>query len=432
MNSTFDDSRAVKFFMPDFQVIPPLEPSIHVVCASCGHPIVAPDHTPLAEETPATAPAIAENGGRGRFVAGDVLAERYRVIDMLGSGGTGEVYRVHDTTLNQQVALKLFPRIQHDHMAMERLHREVRLARQISHGNVCRVFDIGEAAGHPFITMEFVTGEDLQKLLRRIGHLSSDKAIQVARQLCAGLAAAHEAGVLHRDLKPANVMLDGRGNVRITDFGLAVLAEDLHDFNAGTPGYMAPEQLTGQEVTIRSDIYALGLVLHEIFTGKRVLDPHAAVQWLRSGAKKPIPVEMPGVHPLIPQIVSRCLAANAARRPASAVHVATELARAARLGAGKFPRRIDLPVVPPQRPTILRMVWSLIGAALTGALLMLILAPASTGVGLSFEARNTAAPLTRVFSWLWCIAFQLLVVIAAIVYVVKSRPTTEDAVATQE
>ncbi len=417
--------------MPDFQV-PPLEPSIHVVCTSCGHPIVPSDHTPVAEETPVTAPAMAENGARGRFVAGDLLAERYRVIDMLGSGGTGEVYRVHDTTLNQPVALKLFPRIQHDHMALERLHREVRLARQISHGNVCRVFDIGEAAGHPFITMEFVTGEDLQKLLRRIGHLSAAKAIQVARQLCAGLAAAHEAGVLHRDLKPANVMLDGRGNVRITDFGLAVLAEESHDFNSGTPGYMAPEQLIGQEVTTRSDIYALGLVLHEIFTGKRVLDPHASAQWLRSGAKKPILVEMPGVHPMIPPIVSRCLAANAARRPASAVHVGTELARAARLGAGNFSRTVDLPVVPLQRPTILRMVWTLVGAALTGAFLMLILAPVSTGLGLSFESKNSAAPLVQIFSWLWCIALQLLLVISAVVYVVKHSSTTEDAITTHE
>src|SRR6185503_17659412 len=122
-----------------------------------------------------------------------------------------------------------------------RFRDELRAARLVSHPNVCRVHDIGEVDGHPFLSMEYIDGEDLASLLRRIGRLPQDKALDVARQLCAGLAAAHDKGVIHRDLKPANVMLDGRGNVRITDFGLAGLPDEIAPGLAGTPAYMAPE-----------------------------------------------------------------------------------------------------------------------------------------------------------------------------------------------
>ena len=160
-----------------------------------------------------------------RFIPGTVLEDRYRIVAMAGRGGMGEVYRAEDLKLSQTVALKFLPEsIAQDGAALARFHREVRIARQVSHPNVCRVFDIGEADGLPFLTMEYVDGEDLATLLRRIGRLPSDKAIEIARQICAGLAAAHEHGVIHRDLKPANVMIDGRGKVRITDFGLADIA----------------------------------------------------------------------------------------------------------------------------------------------------------------------------------------------------------------
>ena len=154
---------------------------------------------------------------------------------------------------------------------LERFHGEVRIARQVSHPNVCRVYDIGEVDGAAYISMEYVDGEDLGSLLRRIGRLPGDKAIEIARKLCAGLAAAHAKGVLHRDLKPANIMIDGRGQVLIMDFGLAAIADQVEgaEVRNGTPAYMAPEQLAGREVTERSDIYALGLVLYEIFTGQR-------------------------------------------------------------------------------------------------------------------------------------------------------------------
>ena len=184
----------------------------------------------------------------------------------------GEVYRADDIVLGQAVALKFLPAEATDNpLTLERFRNEVRIARQVSHPNVCRVYDLGEINGQLFLSMEYVDGEDLGVLLRRIGRLPEAKALEISRKLCAGLAAAHEKGVLHRDLKPGNIMLDSRGQVLITDFGLAALAGHVEgaEVRNGTPAYMAPEQLDGKEVTVRSEIYSLGLVLYEIFTGKR-------------------------------------------------------------------------------------------------------------------------------------------------------------------
>src|SRR4029077_20435775 len=167
----------------------------------------------------------------------------------------GEVYRVEDLTLDQPVALKFLPEgTAVDPARLARFHTELRVARQVSHKNVCRLYDLGEADGRRFLTMEYVDGEDLATLLRRIGRIPEDKAIQMARQLCAAVTAAHERGVLHRDLKPANVMVDGDGNVRITDFGTATAAADTNAAVAGTPQYMAPEQIAGRPASIKTDI----------------------------------------------------------------------------------------------------------------------------------------------------------------------------------
>ena len=177
----------------------------------------------------------------------------------------GEVYRADDLKLKQAVALKFLPAsLTANGAALARFYKEVSVARQISHRHVCRVYDVAEYQGEHFISMEFVRGEELSSLLKRIGRLPQDKAIDVARQLCAGLAAVHERGVLHRDLKPANIMLDEHGEVRITDFGIAALAGELDRREiSGTPAYMSPEQLEGHELTVKSDIYSLGLVLYE-------------------------------------------------------------------------------------------------------------------------------------------------------------------------
>ena len=208
-----------------------------------------------------------------RFAPGAIIAGRYRLVSLLGRGGMGEVYRADDLTLDQPVALKFLPTgVAADADRLSQFHAELRIARQVSHKNVCRLYDLGDHEGRRFLTMEYVDGEDLATLLRRIGRLPQDKAIDIARQLCAGVAAAHERGVLHRDLKPANVMIDGDGNVRITDFGLAVAAGDVKASRAGTPQYMAPELLTGGAATVKTDLYALGLILFEMFTGRRVFE----------------------------------------------------------------------------------------------------------------------------------------------------------------
>ena len=243
----------------------------------------------------------------------------------------GEVYKAEDLKLNQPVALKFLPdAIAVDGAMLARFHNEVRIARQVSHSAVCRVYDIGEVEHRHFISMEFIDGEDLSSLLRRIGRLPGDKAVEIARQICAGLAAAHDIGVLHRDLKPANVMIDGRGKARIMDFGLAVVSEDMRgdEVMAGTPAYMAPEQLTGKEVTQRSDIYSLGLVLYELFTGKRVFeanDLHELIQLHEKSAPATPTSFVKEIDPLVERVIMRCLEKDPRQRPASATQVAAAL-----------------------------------------------------------------------------------------------------------
>ena len=281
---------------------------------------------------PEPSPAGSVFPGSGRFVPGAVLAQRYRIVALLGRGGMGEVYRADDLTLGQPVALKFLPELlERDAGRLARFRNEVRLARQISHANVCRVYDIGEAEGRHFLSMEYVDGEDLAALLRRIGRLPHDKALDVARQLCMGLAAAHERGIQHRDLKPANVMIDGRGKVRITDFGLAAAAQEVlspEEASAGTPSYMAPEQLSGKEATIRSDLYSLGLVLYEVFTGKpafaaRTVEELARIRSERTPDRLSSRIE--GIDPAVERVVLRCLEPDPRDRPASAFAVAAAL-----------------------------------------------------------------------------------------------------------
>lgn len=268
--------------------------------------------------------------GEGKFLAGTVLNDRYRITGLLGRGGMGEVYKAEDLKLNQTVALKFLPEhFAEDTAAHERFFGEVRTARQVSHPNVCRVFDIGEVDGAQFLSMEFIDGDDLSSLLRRIGRLPSDKALEISRQLCAGLHAVHEAGLLHRDLKPANVMIDGRGKARLTDFGLAGLESELKEGAiAGTPAYMSPEQITGQELTTKSDIYSLGLVLYEIFTGKRAFAGDTINELIRQHrtTTPTNPSEhLKEIDPLVEQVILRCLEKEPQKRPASALQVALAL-----------------------------------------------------------------------------------------------------------
>ena len=269
-------------------------------------------------------PSSTESFG-GAFVPGKILASRYRIIERVGRGSMGEVYHAEDLTLELSVALKFLPaetaRNQH---ARKRFRDEVRMARQISHPNVCRVYDIADVEGQLFISMEYIRGEDLRSLLRRIGRLPSDKALDIAVQLASGLAAAHDVGVLHRDLKPGNVMLDDRGYARITDFGLAVAAGDVApgDIRSGTPSYMAPEQRMGHEVTERSDIYSLGLVLYEIFTGKRAFENPPE---RHDDAPMPPSDAVTDLDSSVDRVILQCLEYEPHKRPASAAAVRAAL-----------------------------------------------------------------------------------------------------------
>ena len=315
-------------------------------CPSCGStmapPSSAPTRTHLDSESPAH-PSL----DQARFTPGDVLANRYRITNLLGRGGMGEVYRADDLKLGQPVALKFLPaELEQDQKRLDRFLNEVRVARQVAHPNVCRMYDVAETGKQHFLSMEYVDGEDLASLLRRIGRLPEDKATQLARQVCAGLAAAHQQGILHRDLKPANIMIDGRGRARITDFGLAGLAESFEsvEITAGTPAYMSPEQLEGREVTQRSDVYALGLVLYELFTGKPAFTSDSLTQ-IRQTRQQSTPTDptslVKGLDPAIEHIVLKCLDPDPAKRPADALAVSAALPGgdplAAALAAGETP-----------------------------------------------------------------------------------------------
>jgi serine/threonine-protein kinase len=283
----------------------------------------------------------------GRFLPGTKIADRYRIVSLVGRGGMGEVYRADDLKLGHPVALKFLPRdVAEGSRGFQLFLNEVRLSRQIAHPNVCRVYDIDDVDGQQFLSMEYIDGEDLRGLLRRIGRLPNDKGIQIAQHLCAGLAAAHEKGVLHRDLKPANIMIDGRGQARITDFGLARLADSALGQGevAGTPAYMAPEQLARGETTIQSDLYSLGLILYEVFTGHSVHKSGSLQEVLRShqDSSQALPSTLVAdLDPVVERVILRCLHKEASQRPKSARAVAAALPGgdplAAALAAGETP-----------------------------------------------------------------------------------------------
>ena len=248
----------------------------------------------------------------------------------------GEVYAVYDGMLRETVALKILHRS--DALLRQRLVEEVRLARQVTHPAVCRVYDIGDDAGTPFLTMELIEGEDLASRLERSGPLPSAEVIEIAQRLAAALAAAHEAGVLHRDLKPSNILVARKGGLYITDFGIATSGgrkhEATHDREAGilgTPAYMAPEETErGGVVTERSDLYSLGLILYELVTGALAFDApdlETLLAMQRSSAPEPPSRLVPDIDPALEALILRLLAKDPANRPPSARAV---LARARR------------------------------------------------------------------------------------------------------
>ena len=374
-------------------------------CSRCGTSLRASDaevtRTGLAD-TPFPSGGSLDGG---QFVPGTLLmAGRYRIVGLLGRGGMGEVYRAEDLKLGQTVALKFLPAsVEANPGRLARLLHEARVARQVSHRNVCRVYDIDEVDGRHFISMEFVDGEDLSSLLRRIGRLPRDKAVEIAREICFGLAAVHEQGLVHRDLKPANVMVDGRGRVRLTDFGLASLAgADGEDGRSGTPAYMAPEQLERGEVGVRSDVYALGLVLYELFTGKPAFQPLSFEEARRLHRETP-PTDpsqvADDVDPIVERVLLRCLAKDPMARPGSALAVSAALPGgdpvAAALSAGETPSPEMVAASGGEGSLSPRAAMAFAGVAVTCIVAILLLAQRGSDLAVSAPIKPRAVLVDR-------------------------------------
>ena len=235
-------------------------------CKECGTQVISPEEVPASPTKTLETP-------KEELTTGSTFAGRYQIIEELGKGGMGKVYKVHDTEINEKVALKLLkPDIAADKKTIERFRNELKFARKIRHKNVCQMYDLNKEEGIHYITMEYIRGEDLKKLIRKMGSLSPGQTISIAKQVCEGLAEAHKLGVVHRDLKPQNVMVDEEGNARIMDFGIARSIKEKGITGAGvmigTPEYMSPEQVEGKEVDQRSDFYSLGTILYEMVTGR--------------------------------------------------------------------------------------------------------------------------------------------------------------------
>ena len=264
---------------------------------------------------------------------GSVFAGRYEIIEELGKGGMGRVYRVEDKKIKQEIALKLIkPEIASDKKTIERFKNELTTARNIAHRNVCRMFDLGEGKGQHFITMEYVSGGDLKKFIRRAKRLDTGTAISIAKQICEGLEEAHSLGIVHRDLKPNNIMIDDNGNARIMDFGIARIVKDKgitgSGIMIGTPEYMSPEQAEAKEVDQRSDIYSLGVIMYEMTTGRLPFEGETplAIAMKQKGETVKNPKEF---NPQIPDdlgtVILKCLEKGRENRYQSAAEVRTEL-----------------------------------------------------------------------------------------------------------
>jgi serine/threonine-protein kinase len=282
---------------------------------------------PVSDESRAAAPAEPSQPGAGPRV-GQLFANRYVVLSILGKGGMGRVYRALDRELDDEIALKvLAPDAFGDGvLAVPALRQEIRLARKITHPNVVRTHDLGEFGGLRFLTMEYVPGTTLREVIDRRGAVALAPGLQIAKQLCRGLAAVHEAGILHRDVKPPNIMVLPNGVVKLMDFGIARPSEGIDPASelgqtVGTPYYMSPEQARGLALDERSDVYAVGVVLYELFTGARPIEGRDPIEVMRAHvtASPPPPASLrPDLPELLDRIVMSCLAKSPERRPSSA------------------------------------------------------------------------------------------------------------------
>ena len=291
-------------------------------CGQCG-----------TELNPAEAPTETIRTSVKDIERGSFLFGRYEVVEEIGTGGMGKVYRVFDKKINEMVALKIIrPEIGTDKSILERFSQELKTARKIAHRNVCRMFDIGEESGTHYITMEYVTGEDLRSLIRRIGQLTVGKTIDIAKQICDGLAEAHALGIVHRDLKPQNIMIDREGKPKIMDFGIARFIR-MKGVTApgtiiGTPEYMSPEQAEGRETDQRSDLYSLGIILFEALTGRVPFEGDTPLS-IAIKHKTEMPPDPRKLNSQIPEdlnsLVLKCLEKDKAKRYQTAAEIMAEL-----------------------------------------------------------------------------------------------------------
>jgi serine/threonine protein kinase len=318
------------------------------------------------------------------------LGQRYDILGEAGHGSMGNVYKARDRETGETVALKLLkPEIASDQAMMDRFKNELLFARKITHKNVCRVYEFNRVGGIAYTSMEFVEGESLRSVLNRFGGLPQRKATEIAQQICSGLTEAHAQGIVHRDLKPENVMIDAQGNVKIMDFGIARSMEAgtrLTGSMVGTPAYMAPEQVAGKPVDYRTDIYSLGLILYEMFTGTPAFaaDNSIAVALKQMREDPPPPHEIePGIPVGTERAILKCLEKDPAKRfqsiadlesnlrSASPMTAPSRTAASANTNANRvstgLPRAIAAPQPAPRRTS--PFVWVLLGALLVvGAL----------------------------------------------------------------